>query len=62
VLLVYDLGKNSSKTEKKKHLDEVERELKKLVAETGNIRSEEITVDKKWHQAIIGKNESNLNA
>ncbi|CAE6430863.1 unnamed protein product [Rhizoctonia solani] len=62
VLLVYDLGKNSSKTEKKKHLDEVERELKKLVAETGNIRSEEVTVDQKWHQAIIGKNESNLNA
>ncbi|GAB1521372.1 hypothetical protein RhiTH_004467 [Rhizoctonia solani] len=62
VLLVYDLGKNSSKNEKKKHLDEVERELKKLVTETGNIRSEEITVDKKWHQAIIGKNESNLNA
>ncbi|CAE6430764.1 unnamed protein product [Rhizoctonia solani] len=62
VLLVYDLGKNSSKTEKKKHLDEVERELKKLVAETGNIRAEEVTVDKKWHQAIVGKNESNLNA
>ncbi|CAE6397572.1 unnamed protein product [Rhizoctonia solani] len=62
VLLVYDLGKSSSKTEKKKHLDEVERELKKLVAETGNVRSEEVTVDKKWHQAIIGKNDSNLNA
>ncbi|KAJ1304542.1 hypothetical protein OPQ81_005683 [Rhizoctonia solani] len=62
VLLVYDLGKSSSKTEKKKHLDEVERELKKLVAETGSVRSEEITVDKKWHQAIVGKNDSNLNA
>ncbi|CAE7078804.1 unnamed protein product [Rhizoctonia solani] len=62
ILLVYDLGKTSSKTEKKKNLDEVERELKKLVAETGNIRSEEVTVDKKWHQAIVGKNDSNLNA
>ncbi|CAE6410521.1 unnamed protein product [Rhizoctonia solani] len=62
VLLVYDLGKSSSKTEKKKHLDEVERELKKLAAEMGDIRSEEITVDKKWHQAIMGKNDSNLNA
>ncbi|CAE6518050.1 unnamed protein product [Rhizoctonia solani] len=62
VLLVYDLGKNSSKTEKKKHLDEVERELKKSVTETGSVRSEEITVDKKWHQAIAGRDDSNLNA
>ncbi|KAG8733700.1 hypothetical protein FRC12_018787 [Ceratobasidium sp. 428] len=61
-LLVYDLAQGASKAEKKKHLDEVERDLRKLAADCADVRSEEITVDKKWHSAIIGKGGSNLNA
>lgn len=62
VLLVYDVSKGASKAEKKRHLDEVERDLRKLAAESGDVRSEEITIDKKWHSAIIGKNGSTLTA
>ncbi|QRV79572.1 Vigilin 1 [Ceratobasidium sp. AG-Ba] len=61
-LLVYDLAQGASKAEKKKHLDEVERDLRKLAAECADVRSQEITVDKKWHSAIIGKGGSTLNA
>ncbi|KAG9123017.1 hypothetical protein FRC07_000352 [Ceratobasidium sp. 392] len=61
-LLVYDLAQGASKAEKKKHLDEVERDLRKLAADCADVRSEQITVDKKWHSAIIGKGGSTLNA
>ncbi|KAG9098951.1 hypothetical protein FRC06_005808 [Ceratobasidium sp. 370] len=61
-LLVYDLAQGASKAEKKKHLDEVERDLRKLAADCADVRSDEITVDKKWHSAIIGKGGSTLNA
>ncbi|KAF8608753.1 hypothetical protein BDV93DRAFT_602647 [Ceratobasidium sp. AG-I] len=61
-LLVYDFAQGASKPEKKKHLDEVERDLRKLAAESADVRSDEITVDKKWHSAIIGKGGSTLNA
>lgn len=64
VLLVYDpLGEGvKAVSEKKKHLSEVESEILAVVKTLGEIRVETLTIEKKWHNAIKGKNDSTLNA
>ncbi|KIJ49616.1 hypothetical protein M422DRAFT_205079 [Sphaerobolus stellatus SS14] len=65
VVLVYDpLSASASPlpNEKAKHLDEVEKELKKFAKDAGDVKSETLTVDKKWHDAIIGQGGTTLNA
>lgn len=48
--------------EKAKHLDEVEKELRKLAKDAADVKSETLVVDKKWHDAIIGQGGTTLNA
>ncbi|KAF8904496.1 hypothetical protein CPB84DRAFT_1814479 [Gymnopilus junonius] len=65
VLLVYDpttAGASLSPDEKKKHLDEVERELQKLAHDAADVKSELITVEKRWHDAVVGNGGTTLNA
>jgi hypothetical protein len=64
VLLVYDPHGEGVKavSEKKKVLSEVESEILAVVKTLGEIRIETLTIEKKWHDAIKGKNNSTLNA
>ena len=63
--MVYDpLGSNASLSpdEKKKHLDDVEKELLKLAKEAADVKTETIPVEKRWHDAVVGVNNTTLNA
>lgn len=65
VLLVYDpLSPNASPApdEKKKHLDDVEKELVKLSKDAADVKSQKVSVEKRWHDAVIGQNGTTLNA
>ncbi|KAL4267736.1 K Homology domain-containing protein [Pleurotus pulmonarius] len=65
VFLVYDTLSpvaSTSSVDKKKHLDEVSQEISKLAKEVADVKSETITVDKKWHDAVAGPNGTTLNA
>ena len=65
VLFVYDPlspSASSSLDERKRHLDEVSRELSKMAKEVADIKSETVIAEKKWHDAIVGKNGTTLNA
>lgn len=65
MLLVYDpFSPNASPSpvEKKKKLEEVEKELLKLAGEAADVKTQTITVEKKWHEAVIGRNGTTLNA
>lgn len=65
VLLVYDplsSGASSSVDEKRKHLDEVEKELLKLARDAADVKTEQIIVDKRWHDAVVGNGGTTLNA
>jgi hypothetical protein len=65
VLLVYDPhAPNASlnPAEKSKNLKAVKAELLGLAKEAANVKSEVVTVDPKWHDAIIGTNGTTLNA
>ncbi|KAF8578707.1 SCP160 protein [Ramaria rubella] len=65
VVLVYDpLSPSASPlpSEKAKHLDEVDKELKKLAKDAADVKKETLIVDKKWHGAIIGHGGTTLNA
>lgn len=48
--------------EKKKHLDDVEKELFKMAKDAADVRSEIVAVDKRWHDAIVGHGGTTLNA
>jgi hypothetical protein len=63
-LLVYDPHSEGVKTvsEKKKSLSEVELEILAVVKTLGEIKVETLAIEKKWHDAIKGKNSSTLNA
>ena len=63
VLLVYDpLSPTASVSldEKKKHLDDVETEILKLDA--ADMKTEIVPVEKRWHEAVVGKGGTTLNA
>lgn len=65
VVLVYDPVSPSASplpTEKVQHLDEVEKELRKLAKDAADVKSETLIVDQKWHEAIVGKDGTTLNA
>jgi hypothetical protein len=65
VVLVYDPLSSSASSlpaEKAKHLDEVDKELKKLAKDAADVKSETLVVDKKWHDAIVGRGGTTLNA
>ena len=65
VLLAYDPFSASASPipdEKKKHLDAVEKELLKLAKEAADVKSELITVEKRWHDAVNGYGGTTLNA
>lgn len=65
VLIVYDPTSptaSPSPVEKTKHLEDVENELLKLARDAADVKSQAITVDKKWHDAIVGKSGTTLNA
>jgi hypothetical protein len=65
VLLVYDPSNPSaspSPVEKERHLEEVSKELMKLAKDAADVKSEIVAVDKKWHEAVVGKGGTTLNA
>lgn len=65
VLLVYDpLSPNASPApdDKKKHLEDVSKELLKLSKEAADVKTEKIAVEKRWHDAIVGQSGTTLNA
>ncbi|KAJ7268787.1 hypothetical protein B0H12DRAFT_1200682 [Mycena haematopus] len=65
VLLVYDpLSGNASPSpdEKKRHLEEVAKEILKLAKDAADVKSQTIAVEKRWHDAVVGKNNTTLNA
>ena len=65
ILVVYDPTSPSaspSPVEKTKHLEDVEKELLKMARDAADVKSQTITVEKKWHDAIVGKSGTTLNA
>lgn len=65
VLLVYDPSSPSASplpVEKEKHLEEVAQELLKMAKEAADVKSQTIPVEKRWHEAVVGKGGTTLNA
>ncbi|KAJ7091167.1 hypothetical protein C8R44DRAFT_891570 [Mycena epipterygia] len=65
VLLVYDpLSANASPSpdEKKKHLEEVAKEILKFAKDAADVKSETVAVEKRWHGAVVGFGGTTLNA
>ncbi|KAG0706160.1 hypothetical protein DFH29DRAFT_904030 [Suillus ampliporus] len=65
VLLVYDPlspSASPSPVEKEKHLDEVAKELLKMAKETADVKSQIITVEKQWHETVVGQGGTALDA
>jgi hypothetical protein len=65
VVLVYDPMNPSASPlpdEKKKRLDDVEKEILKMAKDAADVKSEVITVDKRWHDAVVGYGGTTLNA
>ena len=65
VLLVYDPLSSApplAPDEKKKHLDIVETEILKLVKDAADVKTEVVIVVKRWHDAVVGKGGTTLNA
>ncbi|KAF7321750.1 hypothetical protein MKEN_00696700 [Mycena kentingensis (nom. inval.)] len=65
VLLVYDpasANASPSPDEKKRHLEEVAAEILKLAKDAADVKSENISVEKRWHDAVVGRGGTTLNA
>lgn len=65
VLLVYDPSTPNASIfpdEKKKHLDEVEKEIVKWTNEIASVKTEVVPVEKRWHEAVVGHGGTTLNA
>lgn len=65
VLLVYDpFSPNASPSpeEKKKHLEEISKELLKFAKDVADVKSQIIIVEKRWHEAVVGEGRTTLNA
>jgi len=64
VILVCDPLSTTAITleEKKKHLDDAEKELVKLARDIADVRTQKISVEKCWHEAILGTGGTTLNA
>ncbi|KAG8835486.1 hypothetical protein FRC18_000438 [Serendipita sp. 400] len=61
VILVYDPHVKAA-IKKQAALAEIEAEILSLVATLGQIKTDTISVERKWHEALRGKNNSTLNA
>lgn len=63
ILLVYDPSASAiSPDDKQKRLDNVEKELLKLAREAADVKTETVAVEKRWHDAVVGKDRTILNA
>ncbi|KAI0706832.1 hypothetical protein C8T65DRAFT_651620 [Cerioporus squamosus] len=65
VLLVYDPTSSNaslSPVEKKQNLEDVEKELLKMARDAADVKTEVIEVEKKWHDAVVGRGGTTLNA
>ncbi|KAJ7647072.1 hypothetical protein FB45DRAFT_892251 [Roridomyces roridus] len=65
VLLVYDpfsANASPSPDEKTKHLEDVAKEILKLAKDAADVKSQTISVEKRWHEAVLGKGRTTLNA
>ena len=65
VLLVYDPTSPSaspSPVEKTKNLEDVEKELLKMARDAADVKTDSIVVEKKWHESVIGRGGTTLNA
>ncbi|KDQ21586.1 hypothetical protein BOTBODRAFT_26031 [Botryobasidium botryosum FD-172 SS1] len=65
VLLVHDpltLSPTApSSAQKQKHLDVVQKSLEKFAQDAADVTTKTVTVDKKWHADIIGRDNESLN-
>jgi len=48
--------------EKAKNIGDAEKELIKWAKDAADVKSQVITVERKWHSAVIGKGGTTLNA
>ncbi|KAF7315462.1 hypothetical protein MIND_00061100 [Mycena indigotica] len=65
ILLVYDpltARASPSPDDKTRNLEEVAKEILKFAKDAADVKSQTISVEKRWHDAIIGKNRTTLNA
>ncbi|CAK5265692.1 unnamed protein product [Mycena citricolor] len=65
VLLVYDpLSAKASPLpdDKNKSLEEVAKEILKFAKDAADVKSETIPVEKRWHEAVVGRGGTTLNA
>ncbi|KAK0241811.1 hypothetical protein EDD85DRAFT_994234 [Armillaria nabsnona] len=65
VLLVYDpLSPSASPSpdEKRKHLDDVSKELLKMAKDAADVKGEVVSVAKRWHDSVVGQGGTTLNA
>jgi hypothetical protein len=51
-----------SPVEKTKNVGEAEKELLKWAKDAADVKSQTISVEKKWHSAVIGRGGTTLNA
>ncbi|KAL0956379.1 hypothetical protein HGRIS_002526 [Hohenbuehelia grisea] len=66
ILFVYDplssTGANATAEQKASHLDATTKEVAKLVKDAADVKTQTLTVDKKWHDAVSGPGGTTLNA
>jgi hypothetical protein len=62
ILLVYDPLASQPVKNKQAVLAEIEAEILGHVTGLGQIKTETVSVERKWHDAVTGKNRSTLNA
>jgi hypothetical protein len=65
ILLVYDPLTPAallSSEEKKKRLDDVEKEILKWARDAANVKAEVVSVEKRWHDYVVGNGGTTLNA
>lgn len=65
VLLVYDpqsASASPSPDDKKKHLDDVNTELLKMAKDAADVSNQSVSVEKRWHEAVLGPGGTTLNA
>ncbi|KAK7687010.1 hypothetical protein QCA50_009509 [Cerrena zonata] len=65
VLLVYDPYSPSaslSPVDKAKSLEDVEKELVKMAKDAADVKTEKLSVEKKWHEFVVGWGGTTLNA
>lgn len=62
VLLVFDPFVELPTDEKSKRLEAIQTELVGYTNDCGELKSESISIDKQWHESVLGKDGTTLNA